>query len=148
MQASEEMREREFYPENVKVITGRPPNFEEIAAVFPGAHGESVIFAYGDEIYNPSGQELPPELIAHELVHCERQKAMGLKAWWDQYLVDAKFRYEEELLAHKAEYQKLREMYGRRVKKQALEHVASKLAAPLYGFPITKSRAIRDIRGY
>ena len=133
----------------VSVITGRPPNFEAIAEVFPGAHADYVIFAYGDAIYTPNGQELPPELMAHELVHCRRQQAMGVEAWWDKYLTDGDFRYEEELLAHIAEFKSIMSKYNyqdhaiARVRERALDHVAKKLAAPLYNgmVPVHKARA-------
>lgn len=138
--------------EDIKQIEDRPPNFEAIAKVFPGAHGEGVIFAYGDTIYNPSGRELPPELIAHEKVHCERQIDMGVEAWWDQYLVDGDFRFEEELLAHIAEFKAImsRYEYGThaiaRTREKALDHVAKKLSAPLYGRMITIHQARTAIR--
>ena len=129
----------------------RPPNYEAILAVFPGAAGEGIVFAYGD-IYNPSGLKLPPELIAHEKVHCERQIEMGVEAWWDCYLVDGAFRFNEELLAHIAEYKSIMSKYNYkdhaigRVRQRAIEHVARKLAAPLYDRMVTVHQAITAIR--
>lgn len=136
----------------VTVIQDRPPNFEAIHAVFPGAAGEGVVFAYGDKIYNPSGVTLPPELMAHELAHCERQNEMGLDAWWDRYLVDGDFRYEEELIAHIAEFKSIMSRYNyqehaiSRVRERALDHVAKKLAAPLYGRMVTIHQARAAIK--
>lgn len=125
-----------------EIVIDRPPNFEAIAAVFPGARGDGIIFAYGTKIFNPSGTPLPPEIIQHELVHCERQVAQGVEVWWDQYLIDGDFRYEEELLAHRAEYQTLCARYPeRKNRRRALEHVAKKLAAPLYGRMVTVNQA-------
>lgn len=133
----------------ISIIHDRPPNFDEIHAVFPGASGEGVIFAYGDAIYNPSGQELPPEIIAHETEHCVRQMSMGVEKWWDRYLVDPDFRYDEELVAHRAEWKCLKNrLSSRQQRRAALQFVAKKLAAPLYGRMVTKERALKDIRGY
>lgn len=133
----------------VTVIQDRPPNFEAIRAVFPLAESEGVVFAYGDRIYNPGGDEIPPALMAHELAHCERQREIGVEAWWDRYLTDKQFLYDEELIAHKAEYHALKKQYaGQGHNKKILEFVADKLIAPLYGFTVGKQRAMRDIRGY
>ena len=151
MQAISEER-RNYYTNGITIVIDRPPNFEEIAAVFPGAHGDGIVFAYGDKIYNPSNKKLPPELIAHENVHCIRQVEMGVEAWWDRYLVDGDFRYEEELLAHIAEYKGIMAQYNYgehaigRIRKKALEYVAAKLSAPLYGRMVTLHQAMTAIR--
>lgn len=132
----------------MKIITGRPPNFDVLMKAFPKAAGRDVIFAYAPDIYIPSGSELPPQLLDHESVHIERQLIMGVEAWWEKYLVDAEFRYEEELLAHRAEYKKLCEMYPtRQQRKYFLRHVGKKLSAALYGKMVTERQAIQDIRG-
>ena len=48
----------------VQVVYGEyPPNFDQIKAVFPMA-GASTIFAYGDKIFVPSGNEIAPEILA------------------------------------------------------------------------------------
>ncbi len=108
-----------------EILFRRPPNFEAIHKVFPMADGLGVIFAYAPYIFVPSGNSLPPELIAHEQVHIDRQTAMGVDAWWQRYLVDVEFRYLEELLAHRAEYQKLCELEPVRQRRRAnLTHVA------------------------
>ena len=52
--------------EAINIIIDRPPNFEEILAVFPMASGRGVVFAYCDRIYNPDGVEISPSLFAHE----------------------------------------------------------------------------------
>lgn len=116
-----------------KIITARPPNFAAIAQVFPGAYGEGVIFAYAPDIYAPNHTELPPEILAHEQVHIDRQLKQGVKEWWAQYLVDYDFRLEEEILAHQAEYLCLIKTASRQVRRSALKAIAKKLASPLYG---------------
>lgn len=133
----------------VEIVYGeRPPNFDKIKAVFPLVEElPGVIYAYGDKIFVPSGKEIPPEILAHERIHCERQIKMGVETWWDQYLVDLKFRFDEELLAHKVEYSFLRGLYpGAHRKKSILEHVATKLSHPLYGGMVSKKRAMEVIK--
>lgn len=132
----------------VEVIYGqRPPNFDKILQVFPMAVMPGVVFAYGDKIYIPSGADIAPEILSHERVHCERQIVMGVEAWWDRYLIDPRFRYEEELLAHKVEYSFLRGLYPGQARKQAiLSHVAQKLSAKLYGSMVTLEQAKRALK--
>ena len=132
-----------FEPE---IIKGRPPNFEAIAAVFPLARRMSVAFAYGDVIYVPTGDDLPPKLYAHETVHCVRQKEIGVEEWWRRYLEDPTFRYYEELLGHRAEYKWL-ELHARnrQERRGALEHTAKRLTAKLYEYGVPLARAKRDL---
>jgi hypothetical protein len=128
-----------------EVVAGRPPNYEAIVAVFPGAADPGVIFAYGDRIYALGGRRLTPALQAHEAVHCSRQGGRP-DHWWELYLTDPKFRLEEELLAHRAEYLAYCARHGNRLKRElALEAIARKLAAPLYGGLISPEDARRAI---
>lgn len=125
----------------------RPPNFDAVAAVFPMARMDGVIFAYAPCIYVPSGRGLPPDLLAHETVHVERQMVQGVVEWWEQYLRDVKFRLEEELLAHRAEYLYLKENSpSRPVRRRALRFVAEKLASGLYGRMVTVTQAMQLIK--
>lgn len=131
----------------MQVLNGQyPPNFEAIAAVLPDARKPCVIFAYGDVIYNPAGNKIPPCLLAHEAVHGRRQLEMGIETWWQRYLDDVNFRYTEELLAHRAEFQsaslgvKIKEKRGK-----ILAPIARRLAGPLYGKARTYDQAKRDI---
>ena len=135
----------------LEVVHGRPPNYEAIVAVFPGAALPGVIFAYGDHIYAPGkgGRAAPfmlsPALQAHEQVHCERQGGHP-EPWWERYLIDPVFRLEEELLAHRAEYRAYCARHvNSRKQAQALAGIAVKLAAPLYGGLISPEDAQRAI---
>jgi len=135
-------------PLEVEVVYGEyPPNIDQIQAVFPMAMKDGVIFAYGRKVFVPSGRKIPPEILAHERIHCERQIDMGVEEWWTQYMADPVFRYHEELLAHRVEYSFLRGLYpGQDAKHRALEHVATKLAHPLYGGLVSKKRAKEDLK--
>jgi hypothetical protein len=140
------------------IIIDRPPNFEQIKAAFPRSEGPGVMFAYDGNIYNPSGIVIPPALIAHEQVHLDRQKAMGPRPlsttqysgadlWWDRYLEDCEFRYNEELLAHVAEF-KMQKSSDRNVSASLLMRTALRLIAPLYNYqpPRTLQEALKDLR--
>ncbi len=130
----------------MKIVQSFPPNFASIHRVFPNASGPGVLFAYAPDIYSMYVTEIPPEMLAHEKVHIERQEAYegGVEAWWARYLVDAEWRYNEELLAHRAEYQYLSGL-SRQLRRSALKTVAKKLSGALYGRMIPLDKAIKDL---
>lgn len=141
----------------MKIEIANPPNFEQILAAFPNASQQGVIFAYGDTIYNPSNIVIPPPLLAHEEVHGSRQKAVHPKwgevdapiAWWGKYIDDPEFRYNEELLAHGAEYKMaIRVVHDRNLRAKLVMRTAQRLLAPLYNYgkPKSLNQAICDLR--
>lgn len=125
----------------IEVIDDRPPNFAAIVRFFPEAVKPGVIFAYGGKIYAPGRTALTPALQAHEQVHIERQ-GEDFDAWWNRYLIDPAFRLEEEMVAHRAEYQAYCRRHQEPGKRhEALKRMAERLASPLYGGLITHGEA-------
>lgn len=133
----------------MEIVTGYPPNFEEIREALPGATKEGVIFAYFPDVYKPHGApELPASLMAHEFIHLNRQKADGPDLWWTQYISSAKFRLEEEGLAHLAEARSLARQAGncnRKKRRQIATRIGGRLASPLYGAGTSKKAAVKII---
>lgn len=129
-----------------KIVTGWPPNINEIQAVFPLPRG--VIFTYGDRIYNPYGGKLPPWLIEHEKVHIQQQLRYGVAEWWSRYLIDAPWRLSQEMEAHRMEYRVycaiIRDVRKRKV---ALIEMARRLSGPMYGGLISLHEAKENIGG-
>lgn len=129
----------------MNVIIHTPPMFDEIDAVFK-VRFKPVIFCWGHTIYNPMNIEITDELIAHERVHSARQERTGIEPWWKRYLVDVEFRLDEELPAHKAEYQHYCRYHpDRNARARFLEYTAQRLAGPLYGGLISTMKAKRAI---
>ena len=124
----------------MKVVNAKPPNYDEIVAVFPNALKRGVIFTYGDTIYVPSGVGVSPQLQRHEEVHSAQQKTLGVENWWGGYLKYSGFRYEQELAAHIAEYEAW-QGYGRVQRRVALKQISGRLASKLYGSMVTKAQA-------
>ncbi len=122
------------------VLNAHPPNFKKIRNVFEGAGRKGVIFSYGSRIYAPYGVQVPGALIRHEGVHGDRQLAMGIEAWWDRYLVDEQFRFDEELLAHRAEYEWFR-LYKPKKSEAMLTAISKRLSSDLYGSMVSVSEA-------
>lgn len=128
----------------MKVIDAYPPNIERIIEHFPDATRKGVMFTYGQVIYAPHGVRVTPALKAHESVHAERQKTIGIDNWWERYFIDEKFRFAEELIAHQAEYRWFR--INRPGKSaQALHDIATRLSSKLYGHLVSFAEAKRAI---
>jgi hypothetical protein len=128
----------------------RPPNFAALHAAFPDADKPGVIFAYGPDIYAPSGGEIPNAILRHESVHQQRQLVgvMTQEIWWSNYLAGAEFRYHEELLAHAVEYTaQLHSGITRNDRAKLLMSTARRLIAPLYNYvpPRSLAQAMRDL---
>lgn len=124
----------------MQIVAERPPLWDEIVAAFPqAATMPGIIFAWGDRVYMPHGGELHAALQIHERVHMGRQG--DVIPWWRRYMSDVDFRREEELLAHRAEFQYWADRPDageavkgwRSAKDFYLFHIAARLASPLYG---------------
>jgi hypothetical protein len=131
------------------IIIERPPNFAEIVKVFPDADKHGVIFAYGDNIFNPSAITIPAALLAHEGIHLIRQRdGETAEGWWAKYLTDDEFRYREELEAHVGEYDAQAPNLDRNYRAKLLMATAHRLIAPLYNYqpPRSLQLAMRDLK--
>ena len=140
----------------MKILTERPPVYDACVAAFPGADVGHAIFSWGDRIYNLSGRPLTQALLAHEMVHCARQaEYIGMfpsttleervTDWWALYLSSPRFRLDEELIAHAAEYRVATMGCNRIGRRRWLSQIAHRLAAPLYGRMISVDEAKRRI---
>lgn len=123
----------------MKIVREYPPNYAEIKAAFNPPI--DVLFCYGSTIFNPAGERIAPELIIHEGVHSRRQGG-DPAGWWKRYIENQKFRLDEEVVAHQAEYRVLR------IRNQNTDHVIKRLCSPLYGSMINLEEAARLIRGH
>lgn len=136
--------------DTLEVVDARPPNYDDIVKVLPGAAQPGVMFAYMDKVYYPGGKgPLTRELDAHERVHLERQNhhEFGPIGWWAEYLNSPSFRYNEELLAHRAEYRSYCKRMINPIKRvQFLKTVAKRLASSLYAAGLTVAQAEIEIR--
>lgn len=117
----------------MQIVNAYPPNFQEILQHFPEASRKGVIFTYGPAIYAPRGVRVSDALIAHEAVHSRRQAEVGgPEKWWRQYIDDVQFRFDEELMAHRAEYRWFVRNQPQAC-RQMLHEIAMRLSSKLYG---------------
>jgi len=128
----------------MNIVQAWPPNIDAIRFRFKLNGSE--IFAYGDTIYNPTGVPLPPSLLAHEEVH-QRQQGDDPAGWWERYLIDAKWRFAQELEAHQVEYSVLCTNADRKRRRFYLAQLARRLSSPMYGNVATLEKCKRLIKG-
>jgi len=68
-------------------------------------------------------------------------------AWWEKYLADDRFRFDEEVPAHIAEYAHIYEGTPKRaLRRLHLSDIAERLAGPLYGRLTSKEAAMRLLK--
>ena len=130
----------------MKVVDGHPPNFDEILSAFPGAGGESVMFCWGNTIYAPGRTSVADHFHAHEAVH-SIQQGNDPAGWWKSYIASAIFRLDQEIPAHRAEFEFRCNGMGRRQRRILLRETAKKLTSPLYGSLISLGKAKAALRG-
>lgn len=128
----------------MKIENTFPPIFEQANNVF--ALNKDVIYTYGDTIYNPGGHRLQDHVIAHEEVHMHQQ-GEDPAAWWNRYLEDEEFRFNQELEAYQAQYK----FFASKEKDRNnlfrfLNTIAGFLSGDLYSNITSKAEAMRLIK--
>lgn len=130
----------------MKIINELPPVYDDIIAggMSPGPYA---LYTYGDIIYNPSGQEVPPEIIEHEEVHEKQQAEIGVEHWWSRFIDDQYFRLNQEVEAYAVQYRFMCNIHKDRNKRSnILMHYAKILASPTYGSVVTTMSARKMIK--
>lgn len=103
----------------MKISTEKPPIYDRLEDVFgKGLWDQGVLITYGDTVHCKSGG-MSQDLRVHEQLHIDRQAVYpgGKDAWWDRYLTDPKFRFEEELASYQAQAEYIRKNVPNRRKQ-------------------------------
>ncbi len=125
----------------MKQIQALPPNFDLIRiAVNPPKEAR---YCYGDTVYNPSGAEIPEDILFHESIH-EKQQGKNPEGWWNEWINNKAFRYEQEAIAYGAQMAFIKKHYPVRAQKEALFELSKNLSS-LYGIAISYGDAERLI---
>lgn len=127
----------------MKQVKDYPPNIEKIRAAFDIQ--PNTVFTYGDTLYNPMGGFIDEPLEVHEHTHTIQQESMGVEQWWEQYLIDPKFRSEQELEAYQNQYKKASTMYNRGQLFFYGRILATDLSSAMYGKCISFTDAFLKI---
>lgn len=128
----------------MKIVKDYPPNIEDIRKKFD-LKDKSIVFTYGDTLYNPTGSDIPENLMKHEETH-EKQQGKDIKGWWSRYLEDNQFRLEQELEAYRNQYKYVEENGNRETKRDFLKHIARDLSSHIYGNIINFEQAKQLIK--
>lgn len=122
-----------------------PPIFERLKEAF-GVEWNDIAITYGDTVYCPG--PLSSDLEAHEGVHIEQQKMfIAPDEWYDKYIADPHFRFDQELEAYRAQYQFIKKTYGDRNKIARRLHMLGKsLSGEMYGSLLTHQEAMNAIK--
>jgi len=126
-----------------------PPNIEQLKQFFPIHEDTHPIFTYGEHIYAPYHEHIPPDIIEHENVHIKQQKQYtSPDVWWNKYMLDKDFRLLQELEAYNRQYLWVKEKSNGRIAGEALIEMASNLCSPLYRLDLSYGRAEKLIKKY
>ena len=118
-----------------------PPIYERLHKQFGVEWEDGVVIAYGDTIH--CVRPLTPDLWVRENVHGEQQKVMGPEAWWERYLIDTRFRYEQEVQAYREQMKFLKVAVKDRNQRFSIKHrLALDLSGPMYGKLCTYAEAM------
>ena len=130
----------------MKIENGKfPPNFPQIKQTL--GYYEGNIYPFGDIIYNPKGDEIPPDVIFHEEVHKGQQSIYSSPLmWWTKYLLDKQFRQEQEVEACSKQYLFVKNTLGSKVAKECLDECAENLSHKRYKLNLTFHQAHTLIR--
>jgi len=127
----------------MKFSKEKPPIFDKLHKAFGIEWGGDLVIAYDDTIYHTN--KLDPSVIVHEQVHLSRQ-GKNSDTWYESYIRDPKFRFGEELLAYRTQYQFLAETTKDR--NELARHwyrLAKDLSGVMYGSVISHREALKLI---
>lgn len=129
---------------NMKIVKTFPPNIHEIRQYLnPDI---DAIFPWGDIIYNPSGLDIPEDVLYHENIHFEQQKLAGTpEIWWMKYIYDRDFRENQEMEAYAKQYLFLKRYLPDRVMKEVIFEFAKTLER-MYNIGISVAQAEAKLR--
>lgn len=126
------------------VVNAYPPNYQEIGDKFDLSG--TPVFTWGDTIYAPGVNfKLPEDLMVHEQTH-EIQQGKDPGKWWDRFIQDASFRFDQELKAYQNQYKFFCKRHDRNKAFFFLDIIAEDLSGPMYGRMISYKTAFKLIK--
>lgn len=124
----------------MKYSNQKPEIYDTLHEAFGVEWNQGIIITYGDTVYCKYPLDTDKEV--HEQVHIDQQAFYGVTEWWDRYLEDPQFRFEQELEAYKAEAEFVRKhMPDRNKRVQLIHRMCKDLSSSNYGNVCTFSEA-------
>lgn len=130
---------------DVKYSTDKPPVWDKLVEQF-NPNWERTAVAYGDTIH--AKYDLPKDVDVHERIHLRQQgyTKAGAKKWYEKYLKDPTFRYEQELEAYREQYKYLSTtIKDRNELARKAYALATTLSGEMYGALVNRTQALLEI---
>ena len=127
------------------IANKKPPNWAEINRRM-NVRRDSV-YMYGDTLFNPSGGEIPDDVIVHERVHEKQQEGQDPKIWWIKYLNNKDFRLRMEVEAFGQQYNWVFNQVDKETADLCLKDLSTTLYKN-YKLDITQERCYNLIKQY
>ena|SRR3990167_6860710 len=130
----------------MKIIKAYPPNISQIREYLTPP--PQAVFAFGETIYNPSGDEIRADTKYHETIHFRQMKEYpSSEIWWTKYLIDKDFRLKMEIEAYGEQVAFVKRHATNKEVKELLDEIGEALAMH-YNLGITKHQALTLVRLY
>lgn len=127
-------------------FTNPPHNIRERCEAAFDLTDAQPVWTYGDTIYNPFDAPMDIPMEAHEATHM-KQQGDHPEEWYEQYLKDPVFRYDQELEAFRAQFQEAKNLSkDRELLSNYVRLLAQALSSPMYGKLSTVSESIKAIK--
>lgn len=124
----------------MKVSSETFPFYDECKSKFGVDINNNVVFTYGDTIH--ARCSISPDLLVHEQVHMAQQENIGKDRWWKTYLIDEKFRLDQEVKAYREQYKYVKGN-NREFNFRFLDRIAKDLSGSTYGNIISYKEALK-----
>ena len=115
------------------------PFINEYRDLFPIT--DDTIFVFKDKIF--TNNELPYDIVHHEIQHLKQQQKIGATQWIDNYLHDKEFRLKQELEAYIVQLQEVKKMGDKNELFEITAECARNISSPLYGNMIKYQKALK-----
>lgn len=136
---------------NIKTKNRKSPLWNLIKIFFPNADMSKTYMQFNKTIWMPKGvTECPQEMYVHEGTHLLQAgySFWGSTKWWAKYIVNKKFRYEQELDAYQVQMKWFNEAYKDLSYKKKYEYrtaVALILSSKMYGSIVDTKTAFKEL---
>lgn len=122
-----------------------PPIYGELKKKFGVNWDKDLIIAWDGKIHSKG--DIWPQKIVHEQVHLKQQEKLGNEAWWKLYLESDVFRFQEELLAYRAEANFIKKYIKNREDKfHIIREIAKNFSGETYGNLVNFDEAMKLIQ--
>ncbi len=121
-------------PENIRVRLGD----KTALAIYPNVYLPKKVF---ENIKSTKPDPKNVAILLHEQEHIKRQKKMGFIKWGIKYIFSPGFRFNEELIATRAQMA----AYKKYNKNFEIEKAAKSLSSWIYCWPVSYKKAKEDL---